>query len=176
MSHMPSNAEIFEISMLTARQVACEKEVADLEASLKEAKEKLRRVQEEDLPAAMAQAGVKSITLPSGESVLIKEDIAASIPKDERYHDAIDWLKEHGFGDVIKNEFKVNFGKGEEDRAQQFAQWLGRNGLGNAYSSSISVHPGTLKALIKEQLGLGTVDVPMELFGVFTITKAQVKK
>lgn len=174
MDAMPSNSEISEIASLASSQLAWQKKVAELEEQLKYATENLRQVQEVDLPAAMAQAGVTSITLPSGEKVTIKEDIFASIPKDERYHEALDWLREHQLGDVIKNEIKVAFGRGEESAAEELLQILGVHHWDKQSQNNISVHPQTLKALIKEQLAKG-VDIPMDLFGVVPFTKAVIK-
>lgn len=170
---LPSNAEIFEISALAERQLACEIRVQALGEQLKQANEALRQVQEVDLPAAMAQAGVSEIKLPSGEKVTIKEDVYASIPKDERHHEAMDWLREHDFGDVIKNEVKVAFGKGEEDQARALIAELNANGWKN-YTAGETVHSQTLKALIREQLAKGK-DFPMELFGAGPVTKAVIK-
>jgi ABC-type transporter MlaC component len=47
-------------------------------------------------------------------------------------------------------------------------KWLADNGLGDLVKerTTISVHPSSLKALVRERLELGQ-DVPSELFGVF---------
>lgn len=170
---IPTNAEISEISALAVRQRALELEVEVLEGHVKQAKEALRQVQEVDLPAAMAQAGVSEIKLPTSEKISIKEDVYASVPKNEHYHEAMDWLRGHGFGDVIKNEVKVSFGKGEEDQAKALITELNANGWRN-YTAGETVHSQTLKALIREQLAKGK-DFPMELFGAGTVTKAVIK-
>jgi len=173
MSHMPSNAEVTEIAALAELQLKRQEIVETLEQHLKEAQANLRQVQEVDLPNAMQQAGVSEIKLPSGEKITIKDDVYASIPKDERYHEAMDWLRDHGFGDVIKNEVKVAFGKGEEDQAAALMAELNANGWKN-YTSAVTVHASTLKALIREQLAKGA-DFPLELFGAMPVSKAVIK-
>ncbi|WP_448506571.1 gp33 family protein [Immundisolibacter sp.] len=173
MEHVPSNSEVYEISSLAHLQIKRQERVNELEVMLKEATEALRKVQEIDLPNAMAQAGVQSITLPTGEKITIKEDVYASIPKDERYNEALDWLRSRGFGDLIKNEVKVVFGRGEEDSAKALVAELNVNGWRN-YSVSEGVHASTLKAFMREQLAKG-VDIPMELFGATPVTKAIIK-
>ena len=63
----PSNAAIKEISALAVIQISRQMRVETLEQELKTANEALRRVQETDLPNAMAEARVSSITLPTGQ-------------------------------------------------------------------------------------------------------------
>lgn len=171
---VPSDADVSEISALAELQLGWQKRVDTLEAHLKDAKEELRKIQEIALPAALMQAGVRSITLVTGENVSIKEDIYASIPKDERYHEALEWLREHGFADVIKNEIKVNFGKGEEALAGELNKILAEHGWLIKAAQNVTVHPSTLKALIKEQMAKGA-DIPMDLFGATPIMKAVIK-
>ena len=171
---IPSNAEVQEIAALVARQLLLQERLEKANKVVKDLTEDLRQVQEVDLPNAMAQAGVQAITLPTGEKISVKNDVAASMPKDERYPEALDWLMTNGYADVIKNEFKVNFGKGEEKSAQTFSEQLRVMGLLSKSSQHVSVHPATLKSLIKERMEAGK-DVPMEMFGVFPVTKAIIK-
>lgn len=170
---IPSNAEVVEIAALAERQLEQQAEVEHLEAFLKTATAALRQTQEVDLPNAMHQAGVSEIKLPSGEEITIKEDVYASLPKDARGDDALQWLRDNGFGDVIKNEVRVAFGKGEEEQAAALVKECGVNGWNNV-SSATTVHSGTLKALVREQLSKGA-DFPMELFGVIPVSKAVIK-
>lgn len=173
MEHIPSNREIAEISALARKQLDCQIRAAELEQKLKECQADLRQVQEIDLPAAMAQAGVSEIKLPSGVKITIKDDVYASIPKDERGDLAFTWLRNHGFGDVIKNEVKVAFGRGEEEQAAALLAECRAHGWNNA-SFAATVHPSTLKALIREQLASGK-DFPLELFGAQPVSKAVIK-
>lgn len=169
---MFSNTEISEIAALAQQQVAQQLQVEEIELALKKAQEKLRQIQEVDLPNAMAQAGVTEIRLPDGRRITIKEDIYASIPKD-RYIEAMTWLQDNGFGDVIKNEVKVTFGRGEESGAQELIADLTAHGWNN-YESKVAVHPQTLKALLREQLAAG-VNIPLDVFGAGPVTKAIIK-
>ena len=173
MSMIPSNTEIHEIAVLAGRQLYLEERVVEAEQQLKAIQAQLKQVQEVDLPGAMAQAGVQSITLPTGQKITIKEDVYASIPKDERYHEALDWMREHGYGDLIKNEVKVAFGKGEEPQALELIQFVRQHNWGDV-QNNISVHASTLKSMIREVLAKG-VDIPMELFGAYPVTKAIIK-
>ena len=172
MNHIPSNNEVSEIAALATLQIKRQIEVEKAEVALKEAQESLRQVQEIDLPNAMHQAGVSEIRLPDGQRITLKEDVYASIPKD-KVQEAMRWLAEHNLDDVIKNEIKVNFGKGQDQDAQNLINELIAHGWTN-YDAKTTVHPSTLKALIKEQLAKGT-NIPLELFGAGPITKAIIK-
>jgi len=173
MNEIPSNAAIKEISNLAAIQISRELRVAQLEDDLRTAKEVLQRVQEVDLPNAMAAAGIMSIKLPNGASLTIKEDVYASIPKDQQF-EAFAWLRDHELGDVIKREVVVEFGRGEEDQAVALVNELQAKGMNN-YQTKESVHSQTLKALIREQLAKGA-EFPMDLFGAYPVTKAVIKR
>lgn len=172
MQHVPSNNEVAEIAALAKLQIQRQIELEKAEIAVKEASENLRQVQEIDLPNAMLQAGVSEIRLPDGQRITLKEDVYASIPKD-RMFEALTWLKEHNLADVIKNEIKVNFGKGEEVAAEALIRELNEHGWTN-YDSKTTVHPSTLKALIREQLAKG-VNIPLDVFGAGPITKALIK-
>lgn len=174
MNEIPDNAVTKEIADLAVIQISRALYVESLEAELKIAVDNLRRVQEIDLPNAMAAAGVMSFKLLDGKSITIKEDVYASIPKDERYPAALSWLRDNGFGDVIKNEVKVAFGKGEETQAEELFAMLVEHDWASKTVTSESVHSSTLKALIREQLAKGA-DFPMDLFGAYPTTKAIIK-
>lgn len=173
MNQMPSNNEVKEIAALAERQTNQQAHVDWMEEALKQAQADLRKTQEVDLPAAMQQAGVSEIKLSTGEKITIKDDVYASIPKDERGELAYTWLRNNGFGDVIKNEVKVAFGRGEEEQAAALLAECKVNGWNNA-SFAATVHSSTLKALIREQLAKGK-DFPMELFGAMPVSKAIIK-
>lgn len=172
MNIIPTNAEVGEIAALAKLQLSLVAQQQELELELKGLSEKLRRVQEIDLPAAMQQAGVSEIKLPDGYKITVKEDVYASIPAENK-DGAFEWLREHGFGDLIKNEVAVSFGKGEEDQAASLLRELDANGWRN-YQQKTAVHPQTLKALVREQLAKGA-EFPMDLFGAGPITKAIIK-
>lgn len=173
MNQMPSTNEVKEIAALAERQLEQERDVRVAAHHLEIAQIALRRTQEVDLPNAMQQAGVSEIKLPTGEKITIKDDVYASIPKDERGELAYAWLRDNGFGDVIKNEVKVAFGRGEEEQVAALLAECKVNGWNNA-SLAATVHSSTLKALIREQLAKGN-DFPMELFGAIPVSKAVIK-
>ena len=166
-----SDNAIKQIANLAKMQLELQKKVEDAEQALKNAEGELRRIAEDLLPSAMAEAGMKSFTLENGSKITVKDDIAASIPKDavgEAYH----WLRSNGFGDIIKNTVSVDFNKEEDQHAAELLAYCQEHQY--PATNKQSVHSATLKAFLKEQMAIG-VDIPLELFGAYPFQKAVIK-
>ena len=140
-----------------------EDEVANAEESLKKLKEKARQVSSIEIPAMMDEMQITKLKLKDGESVEIKKVYGASIPKDQQ-EAAFTWLRNNGLGDVIKNDITVTFGRGEDNKAAEYAELARGNGFEPV--QKIGVNPMTLKALVRERLESGQ-DVPADLFKPF---------
>jgi hypothetical protein len=168
---MISSEELAMISGLANIQVQIEKEIVKLNEDLKIKMEELKVVQEITLPNAMAEVGMSEFKLSDGTKISIKNDVFASIPKDDGGR-AFNWLRGHDFGGLIKNVVSCEFGKGEDAKAIEAAQLLAQSGYHPTQKES--VHPSTLKAFVKEMMGNGQ-DVPADVFGVFTTTKSKVE-
>jgi hypothetical protein len=137
-------------------------------------KEKLRRVQEQDLPEAMDAVGMSKFVMDDGTTVTVKAFYAASIP-DDRKEEAFDWLKEHDFDGMIKADVKVSFGKGEFEIAKSFVEFIrGFNEKAIDPEYKENVHWQTLRAFVKEQIE-GGKPLPLDMFGVFAGRKAELK-
>ena len=140
-----------------------EDEIANAEESLKKLKEKARVVSSIEIPAMMDEMQITKLKLKDGEAVEIKKVYGASIPKDQQ-EAAFTWLRNNGLGDVIKNDITVTFGRGEDNKAAQYADLA--KGQGFEPVQKIGVNPMTLKALVRERLENGK-DGPSELFKPF---------
>ena len=77
---------------------------------------------------------------------------------------AYNWLRENGLGDIIKNEVAVQFGKGEDDKAEQLLDLAVQQGYEPNQRSK--VEPMTLKALYRERVEAG-LDMPSQFFHTF---------
>ena len=64
--------------------------------------------------------GLQKFTLTDGAEISVKPIYAASIPRD-RKEEAFQWLRDHEFGDLVKNNVTVTFGRGEDDIAKSWA-------------------------------------------------------
>jgi len=163
--------DVSQISALAQQLVAAEKEVERTESALKTAKENARRLREEALPGAMDEAGVKELTLDTGEKITITTEVYCSIPVAKR-EEAFAWLDRNNFSGLIKSAVSVDFDRGKKTEAEALVQRLAAEGLTPEFTTF--VHPQTLKAFVKEQLAAGT-NVPLDLFGARPVTTARVK-
>ena len=77
---------------------------------------------------------------------------------------AFEWLRNNGLGDIIKNEVAVQFGKGEDNKAEQLLSLAEQEGYEPQQKQK--VEPMTLKALYRERVEAG-LDMPSEFFHTF---------
>jgi hypothetical protein len=166
------NNDLKQVAALVRQQLVLEQRVEDLTAELKKAQQDLAHVSGEALPAALAEHGLTELKMADGSKVTISTVISANISK-ERSEAAHEWLRDNGFGDLIKNTVAVNFGKGEDDKAVELVKELENEGF--AVDQKEAVHPSTLKAFCKEQIEKGK-EIPSELFGIFIGQKTTIKK
>lgn len=166
-----NNEQMAMIADLAARQVVLEEYIAKCESNAEAAKVNLRKISEVALPNAMAEVGMSEFKLSNGTVVKVKQEVYASIPKDNT-GPAFAWLREHNLDAVIKNVISVEFGKGEDQEAIRAATALAEEGFKPTQNQT--VHPMTLKALLKEQMEKG-VDVPLTAFGAHTVNKSKVE-
>jgi len=165
------NDQLSGISALARRAKQIEKEIADQEDTLKELKSQFRKITEEALPEALAELGMTSFRMEDGSSIDIKPFYSASI-SEARRAEAFQWLRDHGFDDIIKNTVSVRFGRGEDELCTRLLGLLGQQGYPAEQTEKIE--PQTLKAWVKERIEKGQ-PVDTELFGVFVGQKAVIK-
>ena len=113
---------------------------------LSKTKQQLARVQTEDLPNAMFQVGMREFTLDNGLKIQIEEFVNAHISKENK-DEAHIWLAEHGYGDIVKDQVVLTFGRQEHDKAVNAIGYLISGGYHPINSQS--VHGQTLKAWAK---------------------------
>jgi len=157
-----SGGELNQLQQLAEQQASAEAEIADLEAKLNKAREKHRDLAERQVPELMDQIGMTEFKTTTGLTIKVEEKIRASIPK-AKAPLAFHWLKEHGHAAMIKRVVSIAFGKGEDEKAEEFCETLGEQHF--EYDDKASVHPSTLAAFVKEKLENGD-DIPLDLFGV----------
>ena len=137
-----------------------EDEIRNAEEGVKKLKEQARIISELEIPSMMKEMNITKLKLSDGESVEVGKFYSASIPA-EKQDEAFTWLRNNGLGDVIKNDITVTFGRGEDNKAAEYAV-LAR-GQGFEPIQKIGVHAQTLKALVRERIEAG-LDVPSDLF------------
>lgn len=165
------DVSVTKISALATRQLELTADVARLGEALKAISAELRTVSEDELPAALAEAGIKSITLPDGSVVTVKDDYYCSLTG--KYRDpALAWLREQGHDAVITRAFAVRFGKGEEKSAERLEKLLGQRKF--PYKAADEVNTGTFKAIVREQVEAGE-RVPLVRLGVRVVPQAHIR-
>ena len=138
-------------------------EIEKLEELLKYKKDQADKIGAEIIPNLLAEQGLSSLKLADGSSVDVKKSYNCTIRKDQM-ESAYNWLRENGLGDIIKNEVAVQFGKGEDNKAEQLLNLAVQEGY--EPSQKQKVEPMTLKALYRERVEAG-LDMPSQFFNVF---------
>ena len=95
-----------------------EDQLINMEKDMKKIKEQADKIGSEIIPNLLAEQGLASLKLADGSSVDIKKSYNCTIKKDQ-LESAFEWLRNNGLGDIIKNEVAVQFGKGEDNKAEQ---------------------------------------------------------
>ena len=140
-----------------------EDQIGNLEKDLKSVKEQADKISSEVIPNLLAEQGLSSLKLADGSSVDVRKSYNCTIKKDQMEL-AYNWLRENGLGDIIKNEVAVQFGKGEDNKAEQLLTLAEQEGYEPTQKQK--VEPMTLKALFRERVEAG-LDMPSQFFNVF---------
>ena len=152
--------------------VSQEAKLADLEQRTKDAKKELLQLTDNELPNMLAEIGLSKMTLGDGSEVTVKQTYGASILVANRPK-AYDWLREHGYDDIIKNVVSCQFGRGEDEKALAFKAVAENEGY--PADQKTDIHSGTLRAFVKERCEAGD-DFPMDLFGAYIGQRAIIKR
>ena len=149
-----------------------EDEIANAEESINKLKEQARVLSQFEIPAMMQEMHITKLKLKDGESVEVKPFYSASITP-ENQDKAFEWLRNNGLGDIIKNDITVTFGRGEDNKAAQYAV-LAR-GQGFEPVQKVGVHAQTLKAVVRERIESGQ-DMPSDLFKTFAGNQTKITR
>ena len=160
-----------ELSELCTRLLELQKQITKCEDNIKNLRNEERLLSENEIPNLMQQSGISSLKLTDGSSVEVKPFYAAKIPV-SKTDEAFDWLSSNGYGDLIKNQVSLTFGKSQDNVANSLVEDL--KSKGHNVSQKKKVEPMTLKAFVREQIQSGQ-KLPMDLFGVYVSNKTTIK-
>jgi hypothetical protein len=166
----PSEDGLARLSELADEQLSIEQEVAAAEEALKAAQKRLHKISFETIPELMDELKVEEFKTSSGLKVSVKEEVQAKISK-ANMADALRWLRAHGHEAIIKRKVMLEFGKDEDEQADETLADLRAREL--QVKDEPSVHASTLKKFVREALADGE-EVPQELFGVHRLRIAKV--
>ena len=160
------------LSDLVIQLQKLEDEVKDDEERLKIKKQKIDKISGVIIPEVMESMKLKTMKLADGSGIEVKEIYSATIPVAQK-EGAFNWLRENGLGDLIKNEVTVSFGRGEDNKASEYAD-LAR-GRGYQPMQKLKVEPMTLKALFRER-SENNQELPSEHFNLFKGNKTKITR
>ena len=147
-------------------------EIQLLEERVKDKKKDLEHISGEVIPTMMSEMGLSQLKLMDGSMIDVKPFYNATITQANK-EAAFNWLRTNGLADIIKNEVVVSFGRGEDNKAAEYAELAKGQGLQPA--QKLKVEPMTLKALVRERIEAGK-EMPTEIFGVFSENKTTIKR
>jgi len=161
------------LSKLIQRQLDLDSDIENMEETIKEMKRERDLLSQETIPTKMQELGINETTMKDGSKVTVKEGFHCRIPK-AREEEALQYLKQEGLGDIIKNQVSTSFGTGEDNMAGDLAGYIESN-FGITPDVKKSVHPSTLKATLKKRHEEGLTD-PDDLFGIFIRPETKITK
>jgi len=153
-------------------------DIAETEAEISAIKEQLKaketyskKLSQEVLPSLFAEVGLSELKLADGRKIKVSEYYTATPLKENRAK-VHTWLRDNGFGDLVKNQVTCSFGRNEDEKASGLLSHLNKEGYESAQREW--VEPSTLRAFVREQYEAGT-ELPMDLLGAFIGHKTTIK-
>jgi len=181
----PSSEQLAAVVALAKQMLEHEQFVRRAEEALKAEQEMLRQIKCVDLPNALLAAGLREFTLDSGEVISSEEKVYANISA-ERTAKAHAWLREYGYGDLIKNQITFDFKAGQEPEVLELLQAVQSHFPKVPFSRKEAVHPATLKVFVRERIAERELpreegdptppEFPEELFGAHRANEAKVTR
>lgn len=163
--------ELKELAKLADQLFEAQTKAAELTADLQVQNKIVQRLAEFDIPEAMEDVGVDSLTTNTG--LVIKVDDKLHAKKLTQAHGkALDWLREHDQGGLIKTLVGIPFTAGSESDADELVDRL--SGEGIMAAKSCEVHHSSLAATLRKMLEDGE-EIPLELLGAYQRRVATVK-
>lgn len=152
-----------QIMVLARKMEELHLQQEELLSKLNNITEEGKQIQEQLLPDLMLAVGLTEFTLTSGRKIVVKRDYFANVSKD-RMPAVKKWLAEHKMDAIVKAACVVD---------EKYILALQMANL--PFELKESIHPQTLKALVKEQCQIPDSNFPKDLFGVFEKDMAYVK-
>ena len=125
---IPTEDELRAISALAEKQVDLEQAIIEKEQDLKKLKDEYTEVRTQALPEAMRQVGLEEFKLASGVKISVKDEINVHIKNANQSH-AYAWLRDHGHGDIIKDQVTLFFADDRETAKDAVQELVSRYNL-----------------------------------------------
>lgn len=155
---------------LTATLVAKISRKAEVSAILETLDREIWDLSSRQIPDAMDASGVDRVGMPElNIDVRLENWTRAVLPKNTEANpnarnQAVDWLVEHNYGDLIKTGLTVEFTRGEHNKAYALAEELHEQMPDKKINVTDDIHHMTYTAFIKERIKAGD-KLPLDLLG-----------
>ena len=147
-----------ELKSKIDKLVKIRKDIKFMEDKLAKANKDEASLSSEDIPNLLLSRGLSELKLDSGEKIIIKEKLFASVPKEQgKQKIVISWLIENGGAYLVKKELKV------EDPEEHILNYLKEQGIG--FSNELSVNTNSFRAFLNEKLGMKKGSLPVMEIG-----------
>ena len=166
--------EVKDVAKLCEQLSQTENAIDQADQLKKELTEMKEKLSFELIPQAMQELGLQTLQLKTGEKIQIKPLLRVT-PKVEDRPVVYQWLRDNGFGDLVKNIISASFGRGEDAKAEDFKKEVEKLGL--MPKQEEKVEPSTLRAFVNEQVvEKGRDDLPLDKFGAFIGQQTKITK
>ena len=125
----PASNELGAIADMAQQMFDLEEEIVAIELSLKQKKQDLNKLANQDLPDLMQELNIKDFSLNNGAKVKVEDVVSASVPSQSsiirakgddkaeleiRQQQCFEWLRANGGAELIKSNVEVQFGRDED--------------------------------------------------------------
>jgi len=148
-----------------------QEEISKLKEQLQRKEDYERKLSREVLPSLFSEVGLSELKLADGRKIKVSEYYTATPLKENRAK-VYTWLRNNGFGDLVKNQVTCSFGRNEEEKASGLLSHLNEKGYQSMQREW--VEPSTLRAFVREQYEVGK-ELPMDLLGASVAHKTTIK-
>jgi hypothetical protein len=155
-------------------QIEAEEIVQRCEHELKEAKQRLKFIDETQLPELMVEAQQKRLVTADGIQVDLKEDLYARV-KEDKNEEAMQWLRDNNLAAIIKNGLTIYFGKNDDEFAERVIELLKGFERQIPFERKETVHWRVLENSLNELLDDSDIEVPKDLFNYYERKKTKLK-
>jgi hypothetical protein len=167
---IPSN-NLEKIGAVATDIADTQEEISEIKENLKKKEDYHKKLSQEILPSLFSEVGLSEIKLSDGRKIKVSEYYTATPLKENRAK-VYTWLRDNGFGDLVKNQVSCSFGRNEDGKARGLIDILDEKGFQS--SQREWVEPSTLRAFVREQYEAG-IELPMDLLGAFVGHKTTIK-
>ena len=160
-----------ELSEVIEQYKSVAAQILAAESKLKELKAQEKYISNFSIPEIMNKMNLSTVKLKDGSELSVKKVYSATMKADKKPQ-AIQWLRDNGLGDIVKNEITVNFGQGEENKAMAYANLAKEHGY--EPSQKEDAHHASVSAVMKEWKEKGN-EIPTDLFSVLDVDQVKIK-